>query len=201
MDTSLANVTTQDAERKNAATASMSAASQQGQPKAQFPAGSVNYRIRPGGTERGFWVDIEIAGVDKSGQFTWSANVADPSTGKSLPIELSALVYEENLIVNPRSLDGSQVSLGTLKAAPIIAARLNVRKMIGSIHIKAVSSTLDFVKGNWQVLVDGSNYLVKAYIVSSPGVVPGKYEGSIRIDTDDPAHKQIEVPFKVTLVP
>jgi hypothetical protein len=73
--------------------------------------------------------------------------------------------------------------------------------MVGSIHITGVSSTLSFVKGGVQVLVDGSNYLIKVYVVANPGVNPGKYEGTIRVDTDDPVSRQIDVPLKVTLVP
>jgi len=165
-----------------------------------FPAGSVKYRIRSGGDQRGFWIDVEIAAVDKPGLFAWSSDVADPSTGERFPIELSALVYEENLIVNPRSLDCGEVSLEALQKSPIVAAQLNVRKMIGSIHIRGVSSTLDFVKGGLQVLVDGNNYLVKAYVVANPPVNPGKYEGTIRLDTDDPKRPRIDIPVKVTVV-
>jgi hypothetical protein len=146
-------------------------------------------------------VDIDIAGIDKAGLFEWSTDVTDPGSGESFPIGLEALVYEESLIVNPRSLVSGDVSLATLERSPIIATQFNLRKMVGSIHIKGVSSTLSFVKGGVQVLVDGSNYLIKVYIVANPGVSPGKYEGTIRVDTDDPASPQLDVPFKVTLVP
>ena len=171
------------------------------QARLPFPPGAVKYGIRAAGDKRGFWVDLDITGVDKAGLFEWSANVADPSTGESFPVGLSALVYEENLIMNPRSLDTGDVSLAALEKSPIIAAQFNLRKMIGSIQIKGVSSSLAFVKGGVQILVDGSNYLIKAYIVANPGVGPGKYEGTLRVETDDSAHRRIEVPLKVTLVP
>lgn len=200
MNATIASVTTEDAQRKSAA-APDAVPRVEGPDLPQFPAGSVTYRIRPGGNQRSFWIDIELSGVNQSGRFAWSANVTDPATGESFPIGVSALVFEENLIVNPKSLDAPELSLGSLKDAPVIAARLNLRKMIGSIHIKAVSSTLGFVKGGVQVLIDGSNYLVKAYVIANPGVGPGKYEGTIKIETDDPAHRQIDVPFKVTFTP
>jgi hypothetical protein len=195
----VASLPTQDIQaKKNRAPDAIPKAEQGGD--SPFPAGSVNYRIRSRGDGRGFWVDIELVGVDKPGTFTWSANVADPASGESLSIGLSALVLEENLIVNPKVLSAPDLSLASLKA-PVIAAQVNVRKMIGSIHIRAVSSTLGFVKPGVQVLVDGSNYLVKAYLTANPGVDPGKYEGTIKIDTDDPARRQIEVPFRVTFIP
>jgi hypothetical protein len=201
LDTGIASVTTEDAGRKYVSGAVRPGQVNEEQSKPPFPPGAVAYRIRPGASQRGFWIDIEIAGVVKGGQYRWSANIADPSGGESIPIELSALVFEENLIVNPQSLDAREVSLAALKDTPIIVARMNVRKMIGSIHIKAVTSTLTWVKGGLQVLVDGSNYLVRVYLLQSPGVAPGQYEGTIRIGTDDPARPQIDVPFKVTLIP
>src|SRR5262249_36067651 len=146
-----------------------------------FPPGTVKYVVRPPRDQRGFWVDLDITAADKAGFFEWSANIADPSTGESFPVGLSALVYEESLIVNPRSLETGDVSLAALAKSPIIAAQFNLRKLIGSIHIKGISSSLGFVKGGVQILVDGSNYLIKAYIVANPGVGPGKYEAKIRV--------------------
>jgi len=200
LDARVANPVSEDMDHKTASAPDAQRPAAGVQQKLPFPTGAINYRIRPGADSRGFWIDIDVSGIDKGGLFEWSANVTDPSTGESFPIELSALIYDQNLIVNPRSLDFGEVSLSVLQKTPIIAAQLNLRKMIGPIHIKAVSSTLAFVKGGVQVLVDGSNYLVKAYVISSPGVDPGKYEGTIRLDTDDPAHARIDVPFKMTVV-
>src|SRR5262249_7333540 len=199
-DARYASVVPEGAEAKSPPAPAALVPASNGQQTKPFPDGAINYRIRQGSDRRGFWIDVDVAGVDKSGQYSWSANVTDPSTGESFPVEVSALVLEENLIVNPRNLDPLEVSLAALKDRPLVATQLNVRKMIGSIHIKAVSSTLGFVKGGWQVLIDGSNYLVKVYIVANPGVAPGKYEGTIRIETDEPSRPQIDVPFKLPLI-
>jgi hypothetical protein len=201
LDARIANTGSSEAEPKNAPPAVAAASSGDVQPRLPFPDGTVKYAIRPGPDQRGFWVDLDIAGVDKAGLFESSTNIADPSTGESFPLVVTALVYEENLIVNPRRLESGDVSLAMLQRSPIIAVQLNLRKMIGSFHIKGVSSSLSFVKGGVQVLVDGSNYLVKVYVVANPGVGPGKYEGAIRVDTDDAVRRQIDVPLKVTLVP
>jgi len=201
LDAHVANTGGDEAANKNVLPSVGPASSREVQARLPFPAGAVKYVMRPGGDKRGFWLDLEISGVDKAGLFEWSTNVADPTTGESFPVGLSALVFEENLIVNPRTIESGDVSLEVLQKSPVIAAQFNLRKMIGSIHIKGVSSSLGFVKGGVQVLVDGSNYLIKVYIVAKPGVGPGKYEGTIKVDTDDSARGEIEVPLKVTLVP
>jgi len=201
LDARIANVSTEDAARKAAQGSAQPARPSAEQGSLEFPAGAVSYQIRPGVSRGGYWVDISVAIGDDAGRFTWSANVTDPATHETFPIELSALVLKDNLTISPRSLDVHDLSLATLKNTPVIAANLNVRKMIGSIHIKGISSSLALVKGGWQVLVDGSNYLVKVYVIANPGVEPGKYQGTINISTDDPAHAQIEVPLTITLIP
>ena len=76
--------------------------------------------------------------------------------------------------------------------------RVGVRKIVGSFHIKTLSSTLPFLKLQQATMVDGSNYLIRITIDAARSLKPGPYEGVMLIETDE-GHR-VEVSIKLKLV-
>ncbi len=142
-----------------------------------------------------YWLDISIEPINEPGARAIPV-LLDAGDGHTLAVKLTVTVAAENLIVTPRELDLGQVALSSLIAAPLRNGRLGVRKLVGSFHIKSVSSTLEFLKLDQQTIVDGSNYLIRV------GVKPelakaGAHTGVIRIETDE--GQVIEAPVKLVI--
>ena len=76
--------------------------------------------------------------------------------------------------------------------------RVGIRKIVGTFHIKAVSSTLPFLKLEQVTMVENSNYLIRITIDAAKPVKAGSYDGVLLIETD--GGKRLEVPIKMTLV-
>ncbi len=150
-------------------------------------------READGGT---YWLDIPIEPSSGSSSRV-VALIVELSNGRSreIRVQLTVNVPAENLVVTPKEIDFGEVTLENAKGA---LKRAGVRKLVGSLHIKALSSTLPFVKLEQATMVEGSNYLIKITIDPTKPLKPGAYDGVMVIETDD-GHR-VEVPMKLKLV-
>jgi hypothetical protein len=114
---------------------------------------------------------------------------------REIRVQLSVTVPAQNIVVTPRELDFGEVALSS---ATGLVKRIGVRKMVGSFHIKSVSSTLPFLKLEQTTMVDGSNYLIRITFDSTKPLKSGAYNGTLVIETDD--GNRSEVPVKLNLV-
>jgi hypothetical protein len=143
-----------------------------------------------------YWLDIPIEAGGGSGSRT-APLVVDLGDNRSreIRVQLMVTVPTENLVVTPRDLDFGQLTLASVSGA---IQRVGVRKIVGSFHIKALSSTLAFLELQQATMVDGSNYFIRITIDATKSLKPGAYEGVVLIETDE-GHR-VEVPIKIRLV-
>jgi hypothetical protein len=153
----------------------------------------------------GYWLDIPVepatatsSATDASPRVTPVVLQPSDSSG-DLNIQLTVNVQAENLITTPRQLDFGEVSIADLQSGSRKIGRVNVRKLVGAFHIKALSSTLAFLKLEHQAMVEGSNYLIRAHIDSAKLPKAGTYNGILHIETDDAQLPRLEVPIKLVL--
>lgn len=139
-----------------------------------------------------YWLDIPIEG---SGFRTVPLVVDQGGSSQEIRVQLMVTVPAENLVVTPRALDFGEQTLADLSGAVL---RLGIRKIVGSFHIKLLSSTLPFIKFQQATMVDGSNYLIRVTIDRTKPLKPGAYEGAVLIETDE-GHR-VDVPIKLKLV-
>lgn len=147
----------------------------------------------------GYWLDIATEpATDASPRIIPIALQTSDAAG-DLNIQLTVNVQAENLIATPRQLDFGEVSIADLQSGARKVGRVGIRKLVGAFHIKALSSTLGFLKLEQQAMVEGSNYLIRAHI--DPAKLPkaGIYNGVLQIETDDAQAPHIEVPIKIVL--
>ena len=143
-----------------------------------------------------YWVDIPIGPANESSNRVVPL-VVEQSDGRSREIRIHLMVNvpAENLIVMPRELDFGEVALENLR---LTMKRIGVRKIVGSLHIKALTTTLPFLKLEQATMVEGSNYLVRISIDQTKPLKAGAYQGTVVIETDE-GHR-VEVPVKLKLV-
>jgi hypothetical protein len=143
-----------------------------------------------------YWLDIPIEAGGGSGSRT-APLVVDLGDNRSreIRVQLMVTVPTENLVVTPRDLDFGQLTLASVSGA---IQRVGVRKIVGSFHIKALSSTLPFLKLQQATMVDGSNYLIRVTIDPTKPLKRGAYEGVVLIETDE--GRRVEVPIKLQLI-
>ena len=136
-----------------------------------------------------YWLDIPIEAATVS---RTTSVAVERSAGREIHIQLMVTVPTENLVVTPREIDFGERTLSSLGGA---TQRLGIRKLVGSFHIKTLSSTLPFLKLQQATMVDGSNYLIRISIDSTKPLKPGAYEGVVVVETDE-GHR-LEVPIKI----
>jgi hypothetical protein len=143
-----------------------------------------------------YWMDMQIDASNDAGTHT-AMLLVDAGDGRTreMRIRLTVNVLAENLIVTPKALDFGEV---TLAHAPTSLQRVGIRKLIGTFHIKALSSSLPFLKIEQTTMVENSNYLVRLTIDQAKPLKPGTYDGALVIETD--GGNRIEVPIKIKLV-
>ncbi|HLF85080.1 MAG TPA: hypothetical protein VI837_12975 [Blastocatellia bacterium] len=143
-----------------------------------------------------YWLDIPIEAGEGSGSRT-APLVEDLGENRSreIRVQLMVTVPAENLVVTPRELDFGELTLGGVSSA---IQRVGVRKIVGSFHIKALSSTLPFLKLQQSTMVDGSNYLIRITVDPTRPLKPGAYSGVVLIETVE-GHR-VEVSVKLKLV-
>jgi hypothetical protein len=139
-----------------------------------------------------YWLDIPIEG---SGSRTVPVVVAQGDTSQEIRVQVMVTVPSENIVATPPALDFGEQTLADLSGA---VQRFGIRKIVGSFHIKLLSSTLPFIKFHQATMIDGSNYLIRVTIDQTKPLKAGAYEGAVLIETDE-GHR-VEVPIKLKLV-
>lgn len=146
-----------------------------------------------------YWLDIAAGPVDASVKRAVPLVVTDPNGAPiKLTVNLAIDVPAENLIVTPRELDLGEIALSSLKAGQQKMGRAGIRKLVGSFHIRTLSSTLPFLRLDHQTIVEGNNYLVLTRFLLDQLPKAGAYDGSLVIETDD--GNSLKVPIKLTIV-
>ena len=159
------------------------------------PAAPESWKLRREATGD-YWLDIALETGSASGpRFVPLVVDLGDNRSREIRVQLMVTVPAENLAVTPRELDFGELTLASIGSA---VQRIGVRKIVGSFHIKALSSTLPFLKFQQATMVDGSNYLIRIAIDSTRPVKPGAYSGVVIIETDE-GHR-VEVPIKLKLV-
>ena len=123
--------------------------------------------------------------------------VADPGDGRTreMRVRLTVNVLAENLIVTPKALDFGEVSLAKTRNA---FQRVGIRKLVGTFHIKALSSSLPFLKLEQTTILENTNYLVRVTIDPTKPLKTGAYDGALLIETD--GGNRLQVPIKIKIV-
>ncbi|MEK6285468.1 MAG: hypothetical protein AABO57_06990 [Acidobacteriota bacterium] len=154
------------------------------------------WKLRREGNGGDYWLDIPIGPASESSSRVVPF-VVELSEGRSreIRVRLTVSVPAENLVATPRSIDFGEISLASPKGA---LKRVGVRKIVGSFHIKALSSTLPFLKVEQATIIEGSNYIIRVTIDPTKSLKTGIHEGVILIETDE--GKRLEVPVKVKLI-
>ena len=156
------------------------------------------YKLRHDASSNAYWLDLTAGPADASvtQAVPLVVTAADGSSSK-LNLNLAIEMPAENLIVTPRELDLGESALSSLKAGQQKSGRIGIRKLVGSFHIKALSSTLAFLKLEEQTIVEGSNYLIRVRIDAETLPKAGAYMGVLVIDIDD--KRKLQIPVKLTV--
>jgi hypothetical protein len=143
-----------------------------------------------------YWLDIGIGPARDTNTQTVPL-VVEQNDGHSREIRIRLVVNvpAENLIVTAKELDFGEVPVGD---AAGVLKRVGVRKIVGSLHIKSLTTTVPFLKLEQATMVEGSNYLIRVRIDATKPLKAGAYEGVVVIETDD--GNRVEVPVKLKLV-
>jgi hypothetical protein len=143
-----------------------------------------------------YWLDIPIGPANETSTQAVPL-VVELSDGRSREIRVRLVVNvpAENLVVTPKELDFGQVTLENLRGT---LKRVGVRKIAGSLHIKALTTTLPFLKLEQATMVEGSNYLIRITIDPTKTLKPGAYDGTLVIETAE--GQRVEVPVKLKLI-
>ena len=141
-----------------------------------------------------YWLDILVEAGGGSHTEPLVVDLGENRSGE-IRVRLMVTVPAENLVVTPRELDFGELTLAGVSNA---SQRFGVRKIVGSFHIKKLSSTLPFLKLEQATMVDGSNYRIRITIDPTRPLKPGAYSGVVLIETDE-GHR-VEVPIKMKLV-
>jgi len=145
----------------------------------------------------GYWLDLELGPINEPGARTIPVMLA--SAAGELTIEVEVNVVAGGLIVTPTQIDLGQISQSDLKDGSRRLGRFGVRKQVGSFRIKAFSSTLPFLTLEQQTVYEGSSYVIKVTLEASKPPRPGVYNGTVKVETDDPRSPVLEIPVKVNI--
>lgn len=143
-----------------------------------------------------YWLDLQVDG--SAGSSTQTAQLIVDMGGnrsREIRVQLAVTVPPENLVATPRELDFGEVTLAGARTAN---QRLGIRKLVGTFHLKSLSSSVPFLKLTPTTMVEGSNYLIRITIDETKPVKAGAYSGVVLIETDE--GRKIEVPIKLKLV-
>jgi len=146
-----------------------------------------------------YWLDIDVGPMKEAGTqdnliVLKPGNEASPE----LVVRVTAQVPADNITLSAKAVS-MKLSLSDLKSGLPRPARVGIRKLIGQLQIKSVSSTLPFLKFDVQTIVPGSNYLLRVLIDPNKPPTPKTYTGVIIVETDDPQKPKLEIPCTVVL--
>jgi hypothetical protein len=145
-------------------------------------------------TSGDYWLDILAEGGAQATPAAAKLTVDFGSSRSEIQVKLKTSVPVDNLVVTPKDIDFGDLPVAGLSGS---VKRFGIRKLVGSFHIKTLSSTLPFLKLAQATMVDGSNYVIRVSIDQSKAR-PGSYSGSVVVETDE-AHR-IEIPVKIKIV-
>jgi len=145
-------------------------------------------------TSGDYWLDILAEGGAQATPASAKLTVDFGSSRSEIQVKLKTSVPVDNLVVTPKDIDFGDLPVAGLSGS---VKRFGIRKLVGSFHIKTLSSTLPFLKLEQATMVDGSNYVIRVSIDQSKAK-PGSYSGSVVVDTDE-AHR-VEIPVKIKIV-
>jgi hypothetical protein len=147
-----------------------------------------------------YWLDIETAPLAEPGvrQVKIDLQSLSPRV-EELSISLTLRVLDDTIIFTPAVVNCGVVSLADWTKMVLRVGRAGIRKTAGAFQVKAVSSTLDFLKPEVQTIVEGSNYLLTINTVTGKLPKAGAYEGKVIVETDDPQKPRVEIPVKIVL--
>jgi hypothetical protein len=167
------------------------------------PTGSenLNVTLEPGSpwklrkeTSGDYWLDVFAESGAQATPQAAKLIVDFGSSHSEIQVKLKTSVSADNLVVTPKEIDFGELPVAGLNGS---AKRFGLRKLVGSFHIKGLSSTLPFLKFEQATMVDGSNYLIKVSIDTSKAK-PGSYAGTVVVETDEP--HRVEVPVKIKIL-
>ena len=143
-----------------------------------------------------YWLDIPVGPANETNTqvVPLVVELGDGHT-REIRVRLMVNVPAENLVVTPKELDFGEVALENVRRS---LKRVGVRKLVGSLHIKALTTTLPFLNLEQATMVDGSNYLIRITIDPTKPLKAGTYNGTVVIETDE-GHR-VEVTVKLKLV-
>ncbi len=162
-------------------------------------AGTVKYKLSDEGN--GYKLSVDVDPMSEAG--TRSVPILlkpEGADSEGLAIELSLNVLGESLVHTPDVVDLGKVSLSNLNTFSPRLGRAGIRKLAGTFHPIKLESSLPFLRLSLQTVVEGSNYVVKIEWNPESHPVAGRYNGVLRVDTDDPQNPRVEIPCKVTIV-
>jgi len=160
------------------------------------PGAPESWKLRRDVKSSDYWLDIPIEPSSRSSSRAVPLVVEQTGGGtREIRIQLTVNVPAESLVVTPKEIDFGELSLEEAKRS---LRRVGVRKLVGSLHIKSISSTLVFLRLEQATMVEGSNYLIKISIDPTKPLKAGSYDGVMVIETD--AGRRVEVPLKLKLI-
>jgi hypothetical protein len=152
-------------------------------------------RLRREAQGNGYWLDIEVPS-SQSGSYAIPLDITGEPVEK-VRLALEVKVITDNLVATPKEIDLGTVSSKTTDG-PSRQARIGIRSLVGAFRIKALSSSLPFVKLEAQTVIEGTNYLIRVTV--DPKLLParpGPYSGAAVVETED--GRRVEVPLKISV--
>jgi hypothetical protein len=144
-----------------------------------------------------YWLDITVEPPGDAGARSFPLTL-ESSDGNKVAVKLTVNVPAENLLVTPTQVEMGEIALSNARAGIAKSGRVGIRKLVGALGIKSLSSTLPFLRLEQQAIVAGSNYLIRIRVNPDAQTKAGAYSGAVKIETDD--GNTIEIPVKLTLV-
>jgi hypothetical protein len=169
------------------------------------PPGAVNTTVRSEASGKGYWVDVRVGPIDKTGVFSGKLEIpgeaGDLAQAAQGMLGVTLVVVDSSIVINPAVASVGTISISSLGAGPTPVGRLNIRKVFGSFRIISVTSSLPWLSFDVTTLVNEKNYLIRLRANAGSVLKPSTVDSSILIVTDDPRHHMIEVPIKAVFVP
>lgn len=160
------------------------------------------YKLRREANGEGYLLDMTIEpSNDLTQRIMPVALQVNDGALPELALQLTVNVQAENLVATPSQLDLGEVSLVDLRNGAAAGSRMGIRKIVGTFHIKSLTSTLGFLKLEPRTIIEGSNYVIRVSLDQTRLPKAGTYTGALKIETDDPLKPQVEVPVKVIVKP
>jgi hypothetical protein len=153
-------------------------------------------RLRREGQGTGYWLDVEVPS-SQSGTYSIPLDITGEPVEK-VRLALDVRMIADNLVATPKEIDLGTVSSKMTEGSPPRQARIGIRSLVGTFRIKALSSSLPFVKLEARTVIEGTNYLIRVTV--DPKLLParpGPYSGAAMIDTDD--GRRVQVPLKISV--